>query len=437
MQKNRKMIALFRNVQRRTPQSLLWLVVITCILGAGLALFATRQTIQIQQLGVENPGPCTINAWINCEAAQASSDALMAGVPVAWWGFLFYVWIGATVAYAAHQREQGRPAAIAAFIFSLAGLLCVFYKAYQMAFKLKILCPVCVAMYAANLTIVLLLAKQLSLMWQTIPRLLSAYFKGIVGKHAHLDFSPAAALYFTSAAVLFSAGLGAMKYVNEKSPSFSQLDLKAEVTKHFLQPARAIAIDSSFTVWGNPEGAVTIVEFSDFQCPACRAAAFYLREALGEFRSEVRFYFVNFPLDKQINPYLQDQVHEEAGLAARAAVCARQRGGFWGFHDDLFRHQHELNRDLILRLAEKRGWNPNEFAAEMDAEQTVIRVRADIERGRRAQVQATPTIVINGRRVEYWHHAEILRAIIRVELQRIHTPQIFTTKHFRRPYETQ
>jgi predicted DsbA family dithiol-disulfide isomerase len=73
----------------------------------------------------------------------------------------------------------------------------------------------------------------------------------------------------------------------------------------------------------------------------------------------------------------------------------------------------------------------------MDAEQTITRVRADIERGRRAQVQATPTIVINGRRVEYWHHTEILRAIIREELQRTHTHQVFTTNHFRRPYETQ
>jgi len=401
-----------------TPPWILRIVAACSIMGAGIALFATNQTIRIQKIGLENPSSCVVNAWINCDAAQASSYALMVGVPVAWWGFLYYVWIGITVVWAAFKKEKGRAAASAAFVFSLMALIFTFYKAYILVLVLKVLCPVCVIMYVVNIAIALFLGRYLGLSFREMPGFLKGYFRLAFGRPADLNFSPRAALYFTSAAVLFSVGLGSMKRVEAHALKLPELNVAEEVTNHFLQPRNIIEIDSFVPVWGNPQGSVTIVEFSDFQCPSCRFAAFHLRSVLWEFRNHVRFYFMNFPLDNKINPYVNLGIHKQAGLAARAAVCAQQRGGFWEYHDEIFRNQQELNRELLLSLATKRGWNSEDFAVCMDSDESFQRVRTDIEYAHRANVKATPTLFINGRYVKYWYHPEILRATIREELRR-------------------
>ena len=68
----------------------LWIVLGCSLVGMSLAWYATSQTIAIEQVGLGDPSGCSINEWINCDAAHASSYANLFGIPVAWWGFLFY-----------------------------------------------------------------------------------------------------------------------------------------------------------------------------------------------------------------------------------------------------------------------------------------------------------------------------------------------------------
>jgi len=90
------------------------------------------------------------------------------------------------------------------------------------------------------------------------------------------------------------------------------------------------------TSLGSRDAPVVIEEFSDFQCPYCRRAAFLLRPYLGQYRKQVRFVFVNFPLNRDCNPQVQAAVHGFACDAARYALCAADQGRFWTLHDLIF-----------------------------------------------------------------------------------------------------
>ncbi len=131
------------------------------------------------------------------------------------------------------------------------------------------------------------------------------------------------------------------------------------------------------------------------------------------------YYLMNFPLDRKMNFALPNAPHEQAGLAARAAVCAQQHGGFWEFHDRLFEHQEGLSLDFILNLAAQQGWDREAFAQEIEARDTYLRVIAEIQYASRVQISSTPAVIINGRLLQYWEHPEILQSVVREEIQRV------------------
>ena len=94
-----------------------------CLIGACLALYASYQTIQIHWHGLENPSGCSVNAWINCDAAQSSSYAFLMGIPIAWWGFMYYLWVGLLLLWAKIRKGQGELARRMAIIASLLALV--------------------------------------------------------------------------------------------------------------------------------------------------------------------------------------------------------------------------------------------------------------------------------------------------------------------------
>jgi protein-disulfide isomerase len=139
-----------------------------------------------------------------------------------------------------------------------------------------------------------------------------------------------------------------------------------------------------------PENAkVTIVEFSDFQCPYCSRAAEVVHKIRERYGDKVRFVFRQFPLP----------MHQEAFLAAEAALVAHQQGKFWEFHDLLFANQRELGRDALEKYAKQINMNVPELERALDARAQKSRVDADLSLGEGVFVQGTPTVFINGKRV--------------------------------------
>jgi protein-disulfide isomerase len=137
-----------------------------------------------------------------------------------------------------------------------------------------------------------------------------------------------------------------------------------------------------------PENAkVTLVEFSDFQCPYCSRAAAVVHKIREQYGDKVRFVFRQFPLD----------FHKQAHLAAQAALAAHQQGKFWEFHDLLFAHQDALGREELEQYAKQL--NLTNVPQALDSAKYKAAVDADVSLGSQVAVNGTPTLFINGKRI--------------------------------------
>jgi protein-disulfide isomerase len=150
---------------------------------------------------------------------------------------------------------------------------------------------------------------------------------------------------------------------------------------------------------GPVEAAVSIVEFSDFQCPHCAQAFRDLRDLCAS-RADVAVIFRHFPLDATCNPGVAGGGHPNACLAACAAECAAKQDRFWPYHDVLFENQQQLDRGSLFRYARDVGLDLDAFRSCLDAPETRALVSADVAAGATAGVKSTPTLFFNGRSVQ-------------------------------------
>ena len=149
--------------------------------------------------------------------------------------------------------------------------------------------------------------------------------------------------------------------------------------------------DADSPVRGTPMGAaVTLVEFSDFECPFCGRAHPVLERIVREFDGQVRMVFKQYPLS----------MHEYADDASRATIAAGNQGKFWEMHDTLFEHQTALTPSDIEGYAEELGLDMERFRADMEAEATQAIIDRDRALGQELGVNSTPTIFVNGRKFE-------------------------------------
>jgi protein-disulfide isomerase len=136
-----------------------------------------------------------------------------------------------------------------------------------------------------------------------------------------------------------------------------------------------------------PVGApVTIVMFSDFQCPACSAFHPMLKKAMAAYPGKIRFVMRDYPLDR----------HEHAFRAAEAAGAANAQGKFFEYGDLLFTHQDALDDESLKKYAAQLGLNLKQFEIDLNSEKTAAEVRKDLADGDSYGVGGTPTIYVNG-----------------------------------------
>ncbi len=157
----------------------------------------------------------------------------------------------------------------------------------------------------------------------------------------------------------------------------------------------------------NPK--ITLVEFSDFQCPYCIIAAGELHRVMDAYPNQVSLVFKQFPLDE----------HSQAALAAAASLAAQRQGKFWPMHDTLFAQRGRLSPLVINGLAEKMGLDMKRFDADLHSPELQKIIVHDIEDGERAGVAGTPTIFVNGQRYNAAVSLAVLKPVLDEELKKI------------------
>ncbi|NUN16608.1 MAG: thioredoxin domain-containing protein, partial [Myxococcales bacterium] len=218
--------------------------------------------------------------------------------------------------------------------------------------------------------------------------------------------------------------------VREKTPSFPVTQCNEMLTKYDTviadlkkmeaanqpltpeQQAKLAAGDAPS--WGPADAKVTIVEFSDFQCPYCSRAAEAEKalKAKYEGSGSVRFIFRQFPLS----------FHQEAMPAAVASLEAHAQGKFWEFHDLLFQNQKELSRATIEKLAGDAGLDVAAVKAALDENRRKEQAEADMKLGEEVGVQGTPSMFVGGERVQNPGDVEAISKMIDEALAKAATP---------------
>ena len=165
-------------------------------------------------------------------------------------------------------------------------------------------------------------------------------------------------------------------------------------------PAFSIATDDQ-PVKGAANAVVTIVAFTDFECPSCAREHPVLERIVSEFGDRVRLVMRDFPLSQ----------HANARKAAEAAEAAREQGKYWEYATVLFRNQSALGVDKLRQYASELGLDRARFDAALDAGKFADKVQRDLVDGRRLGINGTPTLYINGKRVSDNSYESVKSAI--------------------------
>jgi len=173
-----------------------------------------------------------------------------------------------------------------------------------------------------------------------------------------------------------------------------------------LEDPVAVPIEGA-PVIGPKDAPITLVEFSDFQCPYCGLATPQLQLVLKVYPTQVKLIFKHFPLD----------MHSQAAQAAAAAVAAQKQGKFWQMHDALFASRTDLSRPTILALASAIGMDVNRFESDMDSAEVRKVVARDLDDGSRIGVMSTPTLFIDGQHYNGPIKLEALKPLLEAELK--------------------
>lgn len=159
---------------------------------------------------------------------------------------------------------------------------------------------------------------------------------------------------------------------------------------------------------GAESGSVTLVEFADFQCPACASYHTLIKQLYEEYGDRVTFVFRHYPLI---------QIHPNALLSSQAAAAADAQGKFWEMHDLLFERQNNWSgssdpTELFVGYAKELLLNEDQFRADLKNSDVKKKVLTDLSLGQKIKVNATPTFFVNGQKIDNPQSLEAFQTIM-------------------------
>ncbi|MGH7768100.1 MAG: DsbA family protein, partial [Candidatus Binatia bacterium] len=184
--------------------------------------------------------------------------------------------------------------------------------------------------------------------------------------------------------------LNGQKVSQQREAYIRSLRAKTGVTVYLEEPAvTRVQVDAGKGfARGAKDAAVTIVEFSDFQCPYCQAAAATMRQVMSQYAGKVKWVFRDFPIPN---------LHPLAPKAHEAARCAAEQEKFWEYHDLLFERSPRLSLAELKQYARELKLDGENFDKCLDGGKHQAAIAGDVEEGSRLGATGTPTFFINGR----------------------------------------
>ncbi len=233
--------------------------------------------------------------------------------------------------------------------------------------------------------------------------LMSAGSLPVQAEIAPKDFEEAMKKFLATDSGKEALGSTIENYFREKQQEAQKQQAKmaeAQMEEQFKNPVKLEIGDSP--VIGPKDAKVTIIEFSDFQCPYCKRGHDTMAEVLKAYPKDVKIAFKHMPL-----PF-----HKDADPAARAAFAAYKQGKFWEYHDALFENQQKLSSENLLEYAKNLKLDIEKFKKDMESQAAKDAVKADTELGQKNGIQGTPGFFVNGVAVKGAYPVDHFKTII-------------------------
>lgn len=181
--------------------------------------------------------------------------------------------------------------------------------------------------------------------------------------------------------------------VKEASEGKALAAVRADFKKFADAPPPLLDAPVKISLDGDPvrgpvNARVTVVEFSDFQCPFCAKATGEVTQLLQKFPKDVRVVFKQFPLD----------THSQAALAAEASLAAQAQGKFWELHDKMYANYRTITEARIMLWGAEVGLDMTRFRADLSSHKYKARVDSEEKQGEAVGVEGTPTFFIDGKK---------------------------------------
>ena len=353
--------------------------------------------------GVQGPKTCHVAEGFSCDPALASDWASLFGIPLpalsaAYYFHLLAILIG--IALAKKDREETIKK-MGWYFFAMTAMSTIFsiFLAYIIFFLLPMTCPFCLGIHGVNIA-------SLVLVFVLGPQLKEGF-----GAFAQSAKSVLATRALHGALLTFIVFLIALtasykygtSWLKEKSNAEQRAKGEAAAESLTLQGDNEIDL-SGLPMKGRKDAPITLVEFSDFECPFCVRFAHTANEIYEKYPDHVRVFFAHYPLDGTCNPR-SGSMHPNACKMALGSVCAQAQDKFWPFHDQAFDffqiarangERPSVNNSTLIELAKKSDLDIPTFKACIDDPKSMGRVVDQVKLGFKLNLRSVPTWTLNG-----------------------------------------
>lgn len=407
----RKSASRQKDHQRHASTSWQLAVGLCLLVGLSISLYLLWRHIQFASNGTAGADTCQAVFGTGCDETLLSETSYQFGLPLAGWGTIYYGTILSLLATGTILgRRFQKEARAAAFLMSILALIISFILAGFMLSGKSPFCPLCAIIHTLNLVLVFALWKLSAQNLHQSIRAIGSIFSSASGEASQRTVKILGMISTLLVGLVLYLG------VSLKASSTIKPDLEKATTQFQEGTNQNILVESNDPILGPYSAPAQLVVFSDFECPHCRAYSERLSFLKGMFGEQLQIVFKHFPLDISCNPIMRRDLHHFACEAAYSAEAARRQGKFWAYHDLLFHTPFTGEPGLFSSLAESAGLDLTRFEEDRTSQDVKSKVASDIRLGMQLHVNSTPTLFLNGRRVQDLN-PEVVENLIQQEIR--------------------
>ncbi|HXT72084.1 MAG TPA: vitamin K epoxide reductase family protein [Vicinamibacterales bacterium] len=383
-----------------------WLILVLALVGLGFASASTWVHYKLLT-DASYTSPCDINATFNCSQVYLSPYGSIGGVPVAIGGMFWFGLVALVAAFATTGKAS--PAGTYLFLLGTVGLAVILYMAFR-SYQLQTACVLCLGTYASVAAIFIVSGSASSVPMTQIP----ARLAGDIAAALRRPLVTLFALFLIAGTV----GMAATFPKEGTRPQPQSAAPTAQATQDFTtawnaQPRVDLGIPA--------DGAkVVIVKFNDYQCPGCRETHEWYKPVLAKFQQSnpgaVKYILKDWPWSTNCNFNAGRTLHPAACEAAAAVRMAREQGKAKEVEMEEWLYGNQLANPAAVKSAVQKILGITDFDRRYP--QKVADIRRDIADGGALRIQSTPTLFINGVRIEALMPPQYFELAIQIELNK-------------------